>query len=328
VPALALPAVVAVALPAAVEPAAPAPSSAVVELPNADAALIACGEQLKAAVAKVNKLGLDDRLYNECWKAAGFDKHPKGRALAAAIRRFDAKGKQNGYTAASDKWNAACSVEWKLARAILKTPSHTRIGDGVRAAAALSLNAGNIDHEPEEMLWEMAARAGFPVPAEIAKRLGRKTAGAATMPKLKPDPIFAAIKAHHAAGVEWLRHVKLENKLDQIIPFEKRRNYTVSDREDPKVGKEDDPRWTAARKEFWAAHDQLDKAAIALTDVAPSTVAGVAALLDYCAKTEAKMDGALFPDLEDDDLVGKSVGVPFLYFVCKNAAAALKEVQS
>ena len=65
------------------------------------------------------------------------------------------------------------------------------------------------------------------------------------------------------------------------------------------------------------AHDELENAAIALTDAAPTTVAGVTALLDYCAKTQVKMDGSLFPTLEDDEI--KSVDLPFLYFVCKNA---------
>ncbi len=69
----------------------------------------------------------------------------------------------------------------------------------------------------------------------------------------------------------------------------------------------------------------MDNTAIALTDVAPTTVAGITALLDYCAKTQVKMDGSLFPDLEDES---KSIDVPYLYFVCRNAVAALKEVQS
>ena len=52
--------------------------------------------------------------------------------------------KKNGYRAASDKWNAAGPVEQKLAAAILKIPSHTRIGDGVRAAATIVDNAGDM----------------------------------------------------------------------------------------------------------------------------------------------------------------------------------------
>lgn len=322
VPGLALPAAVAVALPAIVE-TAPAPAAAVVELPSPDAALIALGEQLKIASAKAARLTVH-RLYEACMKAAGYRHDMTQKQRDAAHRRFEEMSKKNGYSAAMDKLNAAGRIERKLAEAILKIPSHTRIGDGVRAAATLADNSGDMDVPVEMMLWEMAARAGFKPPAEIAKRLGRKTAGAATTPKPKPDPIFAAIEAHHAAGVEWLRHVKFEGKLSKIIPSEKRRNYTISDRHE--VGKEDDPRWTAARKEFWTAHDKLDNTAIALTDVAPTTVAGVTALLDYCAKTQVKMDGSLFPDLEDDE--SKSIDVPYLYFVCRNAVAALKEVQS
>ena len=62
----------------------------------------------------------------------------------------------------------------RLAKAILKLPSDSRIGDGVRAAAALAIN-DDIEnaYETKEVLWEMAARAGFTPPASIAKRLKR-----------------------------------------------------------------------------------------------------------------------------------------------------------
>ena len=45
--------------------------------------------------------------------------------------------------------------------------------------------------------------------------------------------------------------VKVEVKLDEEILFERRKNYHVAHRDDPRVGVNDDPRWTEARKAYW-----------------------------------------------------------------------------
>jgi hypothetical protein len=141
---------------AAVSPAAP----------NADAALVTLGEKLKAASAEVARLKPDRRLYEACWKASGFDKKPKGRAAAAAERKFRAMAEKNGYDAACKKWNAVDRVESEIAKAILRMPSQTRVGDGVRAAATI-VDGEGIDATEVDILWEMAVRAGFPAPASM-----------------------------------------------------------------------------------------------------------------------------------------------------------------
>jgi hypothetical protein len=66
-------------------------------------------------------------------------------------------------------------VEFKIARAILKIPSNSRVGDGIRAAAAM-VDHHDIPCQESPMLWEMAARAGFDLPASIAKDLKRMAA--------------------------------------------------------------------------------------------------------------------------------------------------------
>jgi hypothetical protein len=83
--------------------------------------------------------------------------------------------KQNGYRRASQKWNAASRVEAKIARAILRIPSTGRIGDGIRAAAALILNS-DLDNgfEARELLWEIAVRDGFTPPADLVRKFRRK----------------------------------------------------------------------------------------------------------------------------------------------------------
>jgi hypothetical protein len=140
-----------------------------------DAELIALGERLKAASAVVERLGKPvHRLYDACREASRFEDHSEPRA--ECIRRFDAKTTENGYSRASKKWNAACKVERALSRAVLRIPSNSRIGDGVRAFAAL-IEEPEAEFEAAEVLWEMAARAGFTPPAEIARKI-RRTAAA------------------------------------------------------------------------------------------------------------------------------------------------------
>jgi hypothetical protein len=189
------------------------------------------------------------------------------------------------------------------------------------------------DRSPAHSALDLSRRQVVMNTAVTAATLATSTVVAAPVLALSHvanlDPVFAAIEAHREASTEWLRHVKIEGELDAIIPIEKMQNYSVDDRDNPEVGKDDDPRWTAAHKEYWAASDRLDDASLALIDVVPSSVAGVTALLDYCAETQAKMEGSLLPDtLEDDDdsAVSKSFGAPYLYFVCRNAVVALRRL--
>ena len=69
---------------------------------------------------------------------------------------------------AYEEWSGACSELSDLAQAILDIPSTDSIGAGIRAAAALALdddceNAFSM----EDLLWELAARAGFTRPEEV-----------------------------------------------------------------------------------------------------------------------------------------------------------------
>jgi hypothetical protein len=281
VPALALPAAVAVALPAVVDPAAPAPAAAIVELPNPDAALIALGEQLKVASAKADKLSkVSSRLYEACmqagqkaFKAAGGDlsKRRINRQQQAMDRAWGAMAKKNGYHDAYNKWNDACEPEKKLVQAILKIPSNSRVGDGIHAAAAMVLNDDYISSEyaPEvqELLQEMSARAGFPVPAKIAKKLGRKVVAT---PKAKPDPILAAIEAHRRAWDD----LGGCSKLDEA------------------AGNGD----KATARKLNRLGKAVNDANANLVDIAPTTIDGAAALLAYAADFASNDNGEGWPD--------------------------------
>ena len=143
---------------------------------TADAKLIALGERLKVVSATTAKLKAQTHpLYEDVWKRSGFAKKKPGVRSQECERKFKEIAKANGYSAASERWNAAAEAEHKIARAILKLPSHGRVGEGVRAAAALTLSDDMENgHEAAEMLWAMAARAGFTPPPAVAKRLKRK----------------------------------------------------------------------------------------------------------------------------------------------------------
>jgi hypothetical protein len=196
VPALALPAVVATAIPAVATPA-----EAIVDLPalvsTTDPKLLALGEQLKPVVAEADGLN-PKRLYQACMDAGGYATLGTNRTdeqQAAAESRFNAAADKNGYHDAYEKWNAACEVKHKLARAILRMSSNDPIGDGIRAAATIVEGSG-LDATRVELLHEMAARAGFSPPSYMAKGLKRK--GGAIASAKNPDAKVVRARAQMA----------------------------------------------------------------------------------------------------------------------------------
>jgi hypothetical protein len=239
------------------------------DAPDPDAALRALGEQLKAASAEAVRLE-PRRLYDECWNASGFDKRPKGRANAAARRRFDAMAEQNGYRKASERWNVACRRERRIAKAILRVPAHTPIGEGVRAAAAIAIDEPDLDStmETTKMVWGLAVRAGFTPPADIARELKRKGKAPA---KSKPDPIFAAIEAHRRV---WWVDLAQCSDLDEAA--------SQGDK--------------AAAQRLEELHEVVDTATDALIDTMPTTNAGVAALLEYAVDHTLENGTNCWPD--------------------------------
>jgi hypothetical protein len=141
-----------------------------------DAKFVALGERLKVANAEADRLGKPvHRLHGACMKAARFEEDCE--PYAECFARFDAKSKETGYSAACDKWNVAVDAQVRIARAILKIPSSSRIGDGIRVMAAM-VDHQDIPCQKSPMLWKMAVRVGFDLPAWISKDLGRMTSRA------------------------------------------------------------------------------------------------------------------------------------------------------
>ena len=291
VPALALPAAVAVALPVIVEPAAPASTAAVVELPNPDAALIALGEQLKVAIAKATKLErLSSRLYEACMQAgekalgaAGGDlsKYRTNRQQQAMDRAWKAMAKKNGYGEAADKWNNALDLRDKLAEAALEIPSNSRIGDGVHAAAAMALNR-DLDetYEIGDLLHEMSARAGFPVPAKITRKLGRKPLAA---PKAKPDPIFAAIEKFKKADAKFGAALHDQGEREKLV-----------------IDHRSDPLFEKLERRANRAGDASSNAVRELSKTVPTTLAGCLAMARFAEEFDTPRYSALAIKYDDN----------------------------
>ena len=80
--------------------------------------------------------------------------------------------KRTGYGRLMDRLNVLDGKQRRLARAILKIESTSRIGDGIHAAAAIILDE-ELEYEGGNLLWEMVARAGFAVPPDRATKLKR-----------------------------------------------------------------------------------------------------------------------------------------------------------
>jgi hypothetical protein len=122
--------------------------------------------------------------------------------------------------------------------------------------------------------------------------------GAATLPAIaipalatEADPIFAAIQRHRDAIKAFRDASDRGDCLD--IPVEKRRTHAIA-YADYEIVETDDPRWIAAERECIVALVASEEAQDALLEVAPTTVAGAAALLSYAA--QRVLDGCEWPE--------------------------------
>ena len=122
------------------------------------------------------------------------------------------------------------------------------------------------------------------------------------------DPIFAAIEHHKTAYAEFERIVHLEGQLWDTIPAERRTRYHVSDRYNAEMIANDDPTWSKHQDMWFASSYAADDRALDLLNVAPTSIAGVAALLDYAAafeKNGAELFGEVTEKGSDDPLDGR-----------------------
>jgi hypothetical protein len=77
--------------------------------------------------------------------------------------------------------------------------------------------------------------------------------------------------------------------LDAELPPDRRKAGMIDDRGNPDIGKDDDPRWTAITKEWWAASDHLDKLTWSFIDNPPTDFASAVALMAYATEYEKEL---------------------------------------
>lgn len=179
-------------------------------------------------------------------------------------------------------------------------------------------------------------------------------AGAAAVPVLalpaialpacpEPDPIFAVIDRHRAAYVESIAAFKEHRELEELLPSDKRRSYQICDdyyiwgeTGDPRLDT-DDPRWIESVFRVGETHDDARVAAIEMTNVCPTTIAGALALLTYIDDFNRGVvhnDSGHYewPDElsgEDEGLTcrnGRALEMPWPFWVMRNIQAALRSL--
>jgi len=121
-----------------------------------------------------------------------------------------------------------------------------------------------------------------------------------------PDPILQFIDDHKNAHAEHGAACHHLSEMEQIIPDEMQKGTTSGF--EVQIVETDDPRWTAANVRYNESAIKLDNIAIDMLNVAPTTLAGLEAILKYAA--QYTQDGFLWPGAgligDDGEEDGKS----------------------
>jgi hypothetical protein len=161
--------------------------------------------------------------------------------------------------------------------------------------------------------------------ATVAAAAIPATAALAAVDGRNDDPIFAAIERHKAAQAVEEAEVHLESDLDEQLPYA-RRQTTLWDGE-LEIAEGDDPRWIEHLRDYHAAFEAQESAAIALVNIQPTTLAGVAALLAYAADYVAagnRWPDAMFDD--EDEKEAKAYGLDWSVFLHRSLADAIRNI--
>jgi hypothetical protein len=170
-----------------------------------------------------------------------------------------------------------------------------------------------------------------PITSRRAVLVGAAALPALAVPALAmpvgTDPIFAAIDRHKIAYAEFVRVVRLEEKLQETIPAARRTRYHVQDRYNAAMIANEDPAWTKYQDAYFATCDAADNSAIDLLNIAPTSIAGVAALLDYVAafeKNGEELFGSVAEEGTDELLDGRIASMQW----CADCLREIGAVQS
>lgn len=163
------------------------------------------------------------------------------------------------------------------------------------------------------------------------------SANAVAAPSITPsqtqDPIFGLIEAHKKARADFSKAVRIEFALEEELPGEKTRSRRWNG--EWTIAETDDPRWIAAGRATDAASDYLENLALKMVDDAnaPTTVAGVTAILAYVAQVATEGDDSCWPEgLQDDEwepapIKNRHSDVPYQTFLCRTLSRALAKMQ-
>jgi hypothetical protein len=134
------------------------------------------------------------------------------------------------------------------------------------------------------------------------------------------DPIIAAIEAHRRARAQTRAAFEHESAVeDELVEL-------------PGEA-ENDPRWIVANAAVEHALAVQDDLAVELLESQPTTIAGAAALLTYYVDLVATTQPEVaFPELDGNGSPFESKSIDklrrdFAYFIIRNAAAALRNME-
>jgi hypothetical protein len=111
------------------------------------------------------------------------------------------------------------------------------------------------------------------------------------------DPIFDLIERHKATEAEIDAAVDVHCDLEKSLPQDRRKTFFCAWSQE--IIPTDDPRWIAAQQREWGAFKAGDDAACGLLEIRPTTLPGIAALLQYAFDFVAR--GREWPDRLGDD---------------------------
>ena len=109
------------------------------------------------------------------------------------------------------------------------------------------------------------------------------------------------------------------------IPQEQRQSYI--DAWEEVIVDTDDPRWISAERTTFRAYHQMEDRACDLVHIAPTTIAGVTALMTYVAVVEKDGDSDLaWPNRLDDEQGDRVLGKRWSYFLHRNLAVSMQSI--
>jgi hypothetical protein len=141
-----------------------------------------------------------------------------------------------------------------------------------------------------------------------------------------PDPVLQLIKDHKKSIRETDEIIEHVSKLEHALPNDKQESNFFGWQ--LTIVPTDDPRWIDITRRYYEESKKSDEIAAELVSVLPTTMAGVAAILEYAG--DHVDAGYLWPDnLEElaDGNDESTVSRPWSFFLNRNLARAIRRLE-